>query len=75
MTGSSPTKGTRIPHAFLWKNDGTPMVDLGPRAGKASFGLSINASGMVTGQAWAGVANNATYYHAYLWRNNGMPPV
>jgi probable HAF family extracellular repeat protein len=39
-------------HAFLWKNDGTPMVDLGPAGvGSRSIGQGINASGLVAGSA------------------------
>jgi probable HAF family extracellular repeat protein len=39
-------------HAFLWKNDGTPMVDLGPtEKGSRSAGNDINASGLVAGSA------------------------
>jgi probable HAF family extracellular repeat protein len=37
-------------HAFLWKNDGTPMVDLGPKkVGSWSVGMAISASGYITG--------------------------
>ncbi len=46
-------------HAFLWKNDGTPMVDLGPNeVGSWSFGVGINAFGQVAG--W-GHDSNGTY--------------
>jgi probable HAF family extracellular repeat protein len=39
-------------HAFLWKNDGTPMIDLGPSmVGSDSSGYGINASGLVAGTA------------------------
>jgi hypothetical protein len=39
-------------HALLWKNDGTPVVDLGPpEAGSYSEGRALNASGLVTGFA------------------------
>jgi probable HAF family extracellular repeat protein len=39
-------------HAFLWKNDGTPMADLGPSAvGSTSYGWAISASGLVVGGA------------------------
>ena len=37
-------------HAFLWKNDGSPMVDLGPDGvGSFSYATAINASGLVSG--------------------------
>lgn len=39
-------------HAFLWRNDGNPMVDLGPaEVGSASTSSAINASGVVAGTA------------------------
>jgi probable HAF family extracellular repeat protein len=39
-------------HAFLWKNDGTPMVDLGPsELGSTSSAYALNASGQVAGMA------------------------
>ncbi len=39
-------------HAFLWKNNGAPMVDLGPdEVGSVSRAVGINASGLVAGQA------------------------
>lgn len=42
-------------HAFLWKNNGTPMMDLGPaQAGSLSEGTGINASGLVAGDASIG---------------------
>src|SRR5579862_1432332 len=39
-------------HAFLWKNNGTAMIDLGPsQVGSSSIGYGINASGLVAGSA------------------------
>ena len=39
-------------HAFLWRNDGKPMVDLGPSdVGSTSKAVAINASGLVGGNA------------------------
>ncbi len=56
-------------HAFLWKNDGTAMLDLGPdEVGSASYGLGINSSGLVTGQA-----NDSTGYFAFLESGDGAP--
>ena len=41
---------TATTHAFLWKNDGTPMVDLGPsEVGSFSEATALNASGLVAG--------------------------
>ncbi len=37
-------------HAFLWKNNGSPMIDLGPDGiGSYSYARAINASGLVAG--------------------------
>ncbi len=37
-------------HAFLWRNDGSPLVDLGPNKFNIdSAGYAINASGVVAG--------------------------
>jgi probable HAF family extracellular repeat protein len=49
-------------HAFLWKNDGTAMVDLGPReVGSTSEGNAINASGQVAGSGY-----DSTGYFAFM---------
>ncbi len=56
-------------HAFLWKNDGAPMVDLVPVAmGVVSFGTGINASGLVVGNA-----SDSTGEFAFLSRGDGKP--
>jgi probable HAF family extracellular repeat protein len=45
-------KANSYQHAFLWKNNGGPMIDLGPsEKGSESVAYSINASGMVAGTA------------------------
>src|SRR5580765_6884271 len=37
-------------HAWLWKNDGSPTVDLGPKAAQSQSEASgINTSGVVAG--------------------------
>ena len=37
-------------HAFLWRNNGGPMIDLGPDGiGSYSYARAINASGLVAG--------------------------
>ena len=39
-------------HAFLWTNNGTPMLDLGPHiVGSSSYAYALNASGVVAGYA------------------------
>jgi probable HAF family extracellular repeat protein len=40
---------TGYSHAFLWKNNGTPMVDLTPEVESDSEGVAINRSGLVLG--------------------------
>jgi probable HAF family extracellular repeat protein len=55
LNGSGQVAGTACNahgdmHAFLWKNDGTPMVDLGPStAGVDSEGVAIDSRGGVAG--------------------------
>ena len=46
-----------------------------PFAVRPATVCSINASGQVSGFAWASVVNNVTHYHAYRWRNDGTAPV
>jgi len=55
-------------HAYLWKNDGTPMQDLGALDGGASEGSAINKSGQV-----AGDSNQYPLDHAFIWKNDGTP--
>jgi probable HAF family extracellular repeat protein len=58
--------------AFLWKNDGSPMLDLGTFGGFSSDSSDINDSGQIAG---------ISYYpgsftpHAFIWRNDGTPIV
>jgi len=57
-------------HAFLWKHDGTPPLDLGPyQAGFNSVGLAINASGVVTGYAYGG---NGEFF-SFISSGDGLP--
>ena len=47
-------------HAFLWRHDGTPMVDLGPgAAGTSSEATDLATLGMVTGDAQTGAGEYA----------------
>ena len=57
-------------HAFLWRNDGSPMVDLVPAAkGSRSTGNAVNASGLV-----AGSAQDSTGSYGFVSTGNGAPP-
>jgi probable HAF family extracellular repeat protein len=58
-------------HAFVWKNDGSPMLDLGTLGGLQSRGIAINASGQVAGSSeFPGVSGET---HAFVWKNDGSP--
>ncbi len=69
VAGSACTP-TSSSHAFLWKNDGTPMLDLGPpQAGSFSQAMGLNASGMVIGTA----SDSSTGDYAFLSLGDGTP--
>jgi probable HAF family extracellular repeat protein len=70
LTGSAKTAGNTADHAFLWKNDGSPMLDLGTLGGNESGGAAINGSGQVAGGSE--IANTDTF-HAFIWKNDGTP--
>jgi probable HAF family extracellular repeat protein len=56
-------------HAFLWKNDGNPMVDLGPgEVGSTSEGIALSASGLVTGHA-----QDSSGEYGFVSSGNGAP--
>ncbi len=58
--------------AFLWKNDGSPVLDLGTLpgdSGGSSFGEAINALGQVVG--YSELVGGEP--HAFVWKNNGTP--
>ena len=56
-------------HAFLWKNNGSPMVDLGPsEVSSSSEGDAINASGLV-----AGSAQDSTGTFGFVSLGSGAP--
>ncbi len=64
---------TSYDHAFLWKNDGSPMVDLGivdpTNIGfDESYGLAINDSGQVAG---ASRFQEFPDSYASVWQNGG----
>ena len=54
------------PHAFLWKHDGTAMMDLGTlgSASDDSAGAAVNSLGQVAG---------SSVNRAFLWKNDGRP--
>ena len=70
LTGDALTTGDSASHAFVWKNDGSPMLDLGTFGGDYSYGNAINASGQVAGNA--NLSGDAMR-HAFVWKNDGTP--
>ncbi len=70
LTGDAYTTGNTVYHAFVWKNDGSPMLDLGTFGGSTSSGIAINASGQVAGSA--NLSGDAVQ-HAFVWKNDGSP--
>ena len=63
--------GDRNGRAAVWKNDGTPMIDLGTLGGVTGRAFLINASGQVAGNSSAGGFYRPI--HGFFWRNNGTP--
>jgi probable HAF family extracellular repeat protein len=58
-----------MPHAFVWRNDGSALVDLGVCCGyDLSYGSSINASGQIAGETRVGDSYSG---EATVWRSNG----
>ncbi len=72
VTGDAYTVGDSGARAFLWKNDGSPMHDLGSLGGDFTSGYAVNASGQVTGSS--DLPGNAAR-HAFIWKNDGTPMV
>jgi probable HAF family extracellular repeat protein len=68
LTGYAYIAGDSVYHAFLWKNDGSPLLDLGTLGGDFSNGAAINAAGQVAGRAQR---PGNTVSHAVVWTNNG----
>ena len=58
--------------AFVWKNDGSPMIDIGGANGAynpQSYGSAINATGQVAGNQWDGDRSD----YLFMWMNDGSP--
>jgi probable HAF family extracellular repeat protein len=74
VTGSAYTADGAW-HAFLWKNDGSLMRDLGKLAGDArnSSGNAINASGDVAGESDPTTGSDGREFHAVVWKSDGTP--
>ncbi len=70
LAGGALTAGDSVYHAFMWKNDGSPMLDLGTFGGTSSYGEAINVSGQVAGNA--SLAGDVAH-HAFVWKNDGSP--
>jgi probable HAF family extracellular repeat protein len=70
LTGYAYKAGDTAYHAFLWKSDGSRMLDLGTFGGDYSVGEAVNASGQVAG--YADLRGNQTN-HAFIWKNDGTP--
>lgn len=73
VTGSSATAGDAAQHAFLWKNNGTRMVDIGALGIAEGYGTGyyVNASGQVAGEVRK--FDDAGNQWSFLWRNDGTP--
>jgi probable HAF family extracellular repeat protein len=70
VTGNAYMLGNNVAHAFLWKNDGSSMLDLGSLGGDFASGNAVNASGQVAGDS--SLPDN-TASHAFVWKNDGTP--
>ena len=66
LTGYATINAT-IERAFLWKNDGSPMANLGNLGGDNSVGLAINASGQLAGQS---DILGDVFHHAFFLKND-----
>ena len=67
VAGTSPLAGNTRSHVFIWRNDGTPMQDLGSLGGMNSYPNALNDSGQIAG--YANKMDGTT--HAFVWLNNG----
>lgn len=73
VTGSSATAGDAAQHAFLWRNNGTRMVDIGALGIAEGYGTGyyVNSSGQVAGEVRK--FDDAGNQWSFLWRNDGTP--
>ena len=62
------SNGDRSSRSFVWKNDGSPLLDLGDLGGYRTYACCINASGQVAGDS---SVSAYAHPHAFLWRNDG----
>ena len=72
VTGFAEAKDSTY-HAMLWKNDGSPMRDLGVLAVQGFFyvyGIAINESAQVAATANIGDTPGSV---AAVWKNDGTP--
>ncbi len=74
VTGGAYTADGAL-HAFLWRNDGSPMRDLGKLGGDArnSSGWAINASGGVAGLSDPPGGSDGRESNAVVWKNAAAP--
>ncbi len=70
LSGSAYLTGDTVEHAFVWKKDGSPMLDLGTLGGASSNSIGIGASGQAAGSS--DLPGNAAH-HAFVWKNDGSP--
>jgi len=70
LTGEASTTGDADYHAFIWKNNGSPMIDLGTDGTDYSYGNAINASGQVAGTTGY---SSEHFYEGFIWNNDGTP--
>jgi len=71
VAGDSSLSGREHPHAFLWKNNGAGMKDLGtPPGGSQSIASALNDSGQVAGSWYVQFYQKQ---RAAVWMNNGTP--
>lgn len=69
VAGSADISGVYGDHVFLWKNDGSPMMDLGDLNGAGSAAGAMNDAGQVTGSSFDGDRSS----NLFIWRNDGTP--
>ncbi len=68
LTGYATLPGDTLKQAFMWKNDGSPMIDLGSGDYEDSSGAAINEFGQMSGS----VVEDA-YASTCVWKNDGSP--